>query len=94
MVLDQAPVSGDEVGPDFTEALNVPSPVPLQLAGDGNPGDELDASLLHTPVRSVPGDFVECARRIRDGEDVVALLDQAEGGERNAHLGQDAADDR
>jgi hypothetical protein len=93
VVLDKAPVSGDEVRPDLAEALDVPTPVPLQLAGNGDPGDELHTGLLHTPMGSVPGDLVESSRCVRDGVDIVALLDQAEGGERNAHLGQDAAGD-
>jgi len=91
MTLHKTPVPRDMVEPDLPEAVDIAAPVALQLGGNGSPVHELDARLHHSSVRGIARVLFECARGVGHDEDVVALLDQAEGWEGDADFGEDAA---
>lgn len=90
ITLYQAPVIGDVVPPDRTEACDIVAPVAVKLSSNSGPVKQLAASCSHPLMGSLSCVLSKGPRSIGDNEDIKALFDQGERGESNADLGQNA----
>lgn len=75
------------IPPNSPKPLNILPPVPLQLRRNSRPIQQLAACLRHSRVCCFARVLGECARGVGDDEDVVAVLEEGEGGEGDADFG-------
>lgn len=91
ITLRQKTILRNMIRPDLSKSFDIIPPVPMQLRRHCHPVHQLHAMLNQPLMRRFTRVFRERARAVGHHENVVALLDETEGGKRCADFGQDAA---
>mgnify|MGYP000085182697 CR=1 FL=1 len=91
---DKVAIVGNVLREQRTEALNVVTPVAVELAGRAKPRHQLRTIGYHTRPRSVASHRIECAGGISHNKHLKILREGGEDRERDAHLSDDASNNK